>query len=1705
MATISTFTPDPAYTIYTSTGVPFSQTFDYFYSDDFGGSPQDIAIVSSAGGSLVLPGGATVIPGILIAAGTYPAPVGPLNGVTIAGTPTLAGTYSVYVRARYLVGATLYNNYTVYTVVVSGSALSLSPDNSSEITTGLTSNSYISAPFTISNGSGAYKITANGLPPGLGLSRNPVVPATVSKGLVLTGNTFYIVGTPTLSGVYSNIQFIINDTTTAQSLVTLLYTLTVDNASSGTLTLSKTSQSPITLKQEESAQIIYDATGGSGAYTWDLSGSLPTGLVFTQVGNQTVIAGIPTVYGTYTGSSLGARTGDNVAGTLALTFQIEPNVVIRGDVPSTATVGTPYTGSLTIAGGDGNSSFDFEVVGVKPAWLTITRSGGTLNFTGTPDTNGTSTFSIRAASSLVSGGTIYSSEKQVTIVTSGSTVTGNYIVASKGTPITPDVNGNYSFDINQYSSIDNTFDITVDFSGVSPNSQIDTLCFYGTSFYTSTISRNSINFRTATLPYLVSDGLVGGQRWVIQSYNDTTKILTIKAYYGGNNLYSYPSSVTNNSIYLGAWAGSGQIPNGGIQISPVISPEIRYISSGGCVTAINENARTMTLTAATFGVAYSYAFDFHMPDAGGEYTGDGTAHNQNWMSASASGFPGFGWTVTYNNGTKHANFVLSGIPSTVGTFTDAVTFIQRNSSGNVIYQKTYNMTLTINSAGGGGGGGQITPYIPHYATAKGHPTYGGNSIEFKTIAGGTYYVRVEVKQSLTPGNPAFNSTIIRDGSNYVASTEINDGPTYYRVYGPMSQDKWYTAEIKPTEYITLGYSYPFTLPFKLSTNNTDFTGTSNFDVRFYDEAGPTNQIDFSGGGLFSIQNVGLFLYDGSSVNVRGEVTGGSWVSMAGAKAGNWKLTGSGSLTPNGDGSTTAIYYSPTPSVSSNIGRPTIEYNAYESNYISGGGVTSGYAAGYLVTLPRTDPNFNLTCPNVDCLFTATTVGDTFIITPTGSTTGYTYQYSSYSDLSAYPWLVIESNPSNTTQCRLRVGDVLSAVNQNFIFYLKATRTSTSGTVDVTTKVVQVSAALTPGPSVTGIGPNTHLVNGAFTATVYGTGFQAGDKIRFKVSGNAYYEEYTPDTLNATTITIPVNDPTDWAGPVNQGNIDVQLVRAGNVIATHSNLFVWTWPGALVVTSVSPNVITALASPIDRVITVTGTGFNSNCVVLYDPKDVIGNRITLVTSYQNGNLVATIPSSYLGVDDISDVNRINVKDNITNAVTVSSVTLSIVPSAVTISTSSLPEATIGTPYSTTLAATGGVSPYHNWTVTPTLPDGLSFNTATGAITGTPTVNAVTRNLTFTVQDSSPSPQTSAAKTLTLSVAGGGTVTILTSSVPQATIGQAYSTELQASGGVLPYTWSVTSGALPAGLELSSTGILSGTPIESNTVGNYTFTVRVADSTSPAALTATTAYTLILNQGIGTVLISDFTPKTGPVDGGTPVTITGSGFVGGFGQISSSVVYFGNNVARNIQILNGGTTITCVTPAATSQVNPLDLVVYIRVVNPDGGQITSAATFEYTIQSVPNILSIDKQDGPYAGGQSVIIYGTNFSSDIAVKFGTELNTALSATVTSVDLQANPQKIYATTPTWSYSHDNLAKVDVNVYAQNSNGIGVLPAGDTGYTYRAAPVITGIIPASGPSTGGNTVYILGRYFFQRGNSKPRVFIGNVEVPAENIILVEQ
>jgi len=118
-------------------------------------------------------------------------------------------------------------------------------------------------------------------------------------------------------------------------------------------------------------------------------------------------------------------------------------------------------------------------------------------------------------------------------------------------------------------------------------------------------------------------------------------------------------------------------------------------------------------------------------------------------------------------------------------------------------------------------------------------------------------------------------------------------------------------------------------------------------------------------------------------------------------------------------------------------------------------------------------------------------------------------------------------------------------------------------------------------------------------------------------------------------------------------------------------------------------------------------------------------------------------------------------------------------------------------------------------------------------------------------------------IALEAAGQQSLAIGTTSLPAGVLNTSYSAALAASGGSAPYTWSISSGALPTGLKLdSASGAITGTP---SATGTSSFAVRVTDASVPAQVaTQTLSITIISAQTVTNIWPSTVVP--GLVDGG-----------------------------------------------------------------------------------------------------------------------------------------------------------------------------------------------------------------------------------------------
>ena len=212
----------------------------------------------------------------------------------------------------------------------------------------------------------------------------------------------------------------------------------------------------------------------------------------------------------------------------------------------------------------------------------------------------------------------------------------------------------------------------------------------------------------------------------------------------------------------------------------------------------------------------------------------------------------------------------------------------------------------------------------------------------------------------------------------------------------------------------------------------------------------------------------------------------------------------------------------------------------------------------------------------------------------------------------------------------------------------------------------------------------------------------------------------------------------------------------------------------------------------------------------------------------------------------------------------------------IATTALPDGEQNIAYFETLTTTGGTGS-NTWSLsTGSLPTGLSLNTSTGEISGTPTV-IETQN--FTVQVASGSE--TAQRALSIAVNAAPPLSVVTTSLPDGTQNAPYLRTLTATGGVGGYTWSFPVGSLPTGLGLNtSTGEISGTP---TVIETQSFTVQVASG----AATAQRALSITVGTIVQAVASIVVTPD--------PVTLTAVGQT----QLFSAVALDANSNPLTVQ--------------------------------------------------------------------------------------------------------------------------------------------------------------------------------------------------------------
>ena len=200
------------------------------------------------------------------------------------------------------------------------------------------------------------------------------------------------------------------------------------------------------------------------------------------------------------------------------------------------------------------------------------------------------------------------------------------------------------------------------------------------------------------------------------------------------------------------------------------------------------------------------------------------------------------------------------------------------------------------------------------------------------------------------------------------------------------------------------------------------------------------------------------------------------------------------------------------------------------------------------------------------------------------------------------------------------------------------------------------------------------------------------------------------------------------------------------------------------------------------------------------------------------------------------------------------------------------------------------------------------------------------------------------------------------------------------------------------------------------------------------------------------VTSIIPNTGTANGGSSVTIAGTGFLAG------ATVSLGGTSATSVNVTSS-TSITATTAAHAAG------AVSVVVTNSDTQSGTLNNGYTYTASNpAPTVTSITPNTGTANGGSSVTIAGTGFLAGATVSLG-------GTSATSVNVTSSTS-ITATTA--AHAAGTVSVVVTNSDAQS----GTL---NNGYTYTAsnpAPTVTSITPNTGTANGGSSVTIAGTGF---------------------------
>jgi hypothetical protein len=1181
------------------------------------------------------------------------------------------------------------------------------------LSSGTESTAY-SASLAATGGTAPYtwSLASGSLPPGLSLSSGAIT------------------GTPTHSGTYSfqaKVRDSASNTSTQNLTLTIASTLAIATASlPGALagTAYSTSLTP---------------SGGDTPYSWTvLSGSFPPGLALSTAGT---ISGTPNAAGTYS-FTVQVTDGGTGAATRALAITVGTALSITTSTLPAGLATTAYSQSLSATGGTPAYTWSLAS-GALPTGLSLSAAG---TISGTPTVTGTYTFTVKATDST--SPTNQTATQALSIII-GSSVS----VSTSSLP-------NASFNLGYSQSLSAT--------GGTPGytwSLISGALPAGLSLSGATITGTPTTIGNFSMTFQVADSAA----------KTATKALTL-------HVNSLPSVGVDSTETF--WGGGGAHSPGTATAYYGSTPQVfgsAYPFTGyaagpdASITAVQVLLDAVVIGAATYGTSRS--------------DGCSAIGGPAWPGCPNAGFTYAFPASSYSLGAHTLSFRATDANGLIGTASFPITIVSQlaistTSVPNTLVGSTYSQALTAT------GGTTAYTWTLAAGTLPTGLALSGATITGTPTAAGTFNFTVKVTDSTSPTTQTTTKALsIIVSTPLTVSTTSLPGALATAAY---SQALTAAGGTPSYTWSLASGSLPagLTLSSAGTISGTPTTGgTSTFTAQATDSTSPTAQTATKALTLIVTPSFSILTTTLPNAVAATPYTQ-TLVGNGGTAPYTWSVT-SGTLPPglamSGAGSITG-----TPSSSG-----TYNFAVKGSDSTSPTAQSATQALSIVVGAPLSISTASL--PNA-----LATTAYSQPLTATGGTTPYTWSLASGAlpaGLSFTPSGTIYGTPSTagTYNFSVQVADSTAPTPQTLAKPLSLT---------VRAALTISTGSLPSGMVATAYSQTIAAIGGT---TPYAWSLASGSLPAGLALSAAGAVSGTPTAAGLYSFVVQATDAT---APSIQTAAQALSI---NILASVS-----------ITTTVLPN---GLAStPYTQTLSAAG--------------GTPGYAWSLASGSLPSGLTLSAAGTISGTPTAAGTYTFAAKATDTTSPTplaaTQSFTVTVGP-ALAITTSTLPDGIAGSSYAQILSATGGTSPYVWAVTTGALPAGLTL-TPGGGLSGIPTANGT---FTFTIRatdSTSPTAQT-ATQALTLHLADGLTVT--TTALPTALATTPYSQTLAATGGTIPYAWSIASGALPAGLTLSSAGMITGTP---TTAGNTAFVVKATDTTSPTAQAATQALSLMVASAI-----------------------------------------------------------------------------------------------------------------------------------------------------------------------------------------------------------------------------------------------------------------